>query len=274
MGEAAARLADHVIVTSDNPRSEDPHAIIAQMLAGIAGDHAEAIERSPGRDLHGGAPGQARATWCCSRARATRHTRRSPACAMPFSDREVARAALDDWERGAMNGGEYCGPVADDGLDEAADAVGGEAHGAARFTGVTTDSRRDRRGRSLRRTEGRDASTATPSSPRPCRRGAAAALVVAPHRMREPPIAQVVVDDTRVALGRLAAHWRAALRAAAGGAHRQQRQDHREGDAGRDPRGARADRARRCSPPTGNLNNDIGVPLTLLRAARAAIATR
>ncbi len=34
MGEIAARLADRVIVTSDNPRSEDPEAIIAEILAG------------------------------------------------------------------------------------------------------------------------------------------------------------------------------------------------------------------------------------------------
>jgi UDP-N-acetylmuramoyl-L-alanyl-D-glutamate--2,6-diaminopimelate ligase len=34
MGEVAARLADVVIVTSDNPRSEDPEAIIAEILHG------------------------------------------------------------------------------------------------------------------------------------------------------------------------------------------------------------------------------------------------
>ena len=42
MGEIATRLADLVIVTSDNPRSEDPEAIIAEVLAG-AGEGAEAI---------------------------------------------------------------------------------------------------------------------------------------------------------------------------------------------------------------------------------------
>jgi UDP-N-acetylmuramoyl-L-alanyl-D-glutamate--2,6-diaminopimelate ligase len=34
MGAAARRLADHVIVTSDNPRSEEPDAIIAAIVAG------------------------------------------------------------------------------------------------------------------------------------------------------------------------------------------------------------------------------------------------
>jgi UDP-N-acetylmuramoyl-L-alanyl-D-glutamate--2,6-diaminopimelate ligase len=42
MGGIAARLADVVIVTSDNPRSEGPEAIIAEVLAG-AGEGAEAI---------------------------------------------------------------------------------------------------------------------------------------------------------------------------------------------------------------------------------------
>ncbi|HEX3975192.1 MAG TPA: UDP-N-acetylmuramoyl-L-alanyl-D-glutamate--2,6-diaminopimelate ligase [Solirubrobacteraceae bacterium] len=40
MGEIAARLADRVIVTSDNPRSEDPAAIIDEILVG-SGDGVE-----------------------------------------------------------------------------------------------------------------------------------------------------------------------------------------------------------------------------------------
>ncbi len=35
MGEISARLADRTIVTSDNPRSEDPDAIVAEILEGI-----------------------------------------------------------------------------------------------------------------------------------------------------------------------------------------------------------------------------------------------
>src|SRR5579883_1893249 len=51
MGRIAADLADRVIVTSDNPRTEDPHRILQDVVAGIPdsvepvviGDRAEAI---------------------------------------------------------------------------------------------------------------------------------------------------------------------------------------------------------------------------------------
>jgi UDP-N-acetylmuramoyl-L-alanyl-D-glutamate--2,6-diaminopimelate ligase len=48
MGEIAGRLADLVILTSDNPRSEEPDAIIAEILAGAAGSPA-AVEVEPER---------------------------------------------------------------------------------------------------------------------------------------------------------------------------------------------------------------------------------
>ncbi len=45
MGEIARRLADNVIVTSDNPRSEDPEAIIAEVLAGAGEDVSWLVDR-------------------------------------------------------------------------------------------------------------------------------------------------------------------------------------------------------------------------------------
>jgi UDP-N-acetylmuramoyl-L-alanyl-D-glutamate--2,6-diaminopimelate ligase len=45
MGRVAAELADHVIVTSDNPRSEEPVAIIAEVLQGTGLD----VEMDPDR---------------------------------------------------------------------------------------------------------------------------------------------------------------------------------------------------------------------------------
>jgi UDP-N-acetylmuramoyl-L-alanyl-D-glutamate--2,6-diaminopimelate ligase len=44
MGEIASRLADVLVVTDDNPRTEDPAAIRAAVLAGTEGGAAEVRE--------------------------------------------------------------------------------------------------------------------------------------------------------------------------------------------------------------------------------------
>src|SRR5207249_3210068 len=49
MGAIAAKLSDYVIVTSDNPRSEDPIAIIEQIVAGIEDSKKSTIEIEPNR---------------------------------------------------------------------------------------------------------------------------------------------------------------------------------------------------------------------------------
>jgi UDP-N-acetylmuramyl tripeptide synthase len=99
MGAVAARLADHVIVTSDNPRGEDPHEIIEQVLAGMPAGAAEAIEDRQVAIFtavhHARAgdvvllAGKGHETY--QEIAGTRH---------PFNDREVAGAALAQWETG------------------------------------------------------------------------------------------------------------------------------------------------------------------------------
>lgn len=44
MGAMAARYADQVVVTSDNPRSEKPEVIISQILLGLTGDAALTVQ--------------------------------------------------------------------------------------------------------------------------------------------------------------------------------------------------------------------------------------
>jgi UDP-N-acetylmuramoyl-L-alanyl-D-glutamate--2,6-diaminopimelate ligase len=49
MGATAAELADRVVITSDNPRSEDPAAIISATLAGVPADYRTNVVIEPDR---------------------------------------------------------------------------------------------------------------------------------------------------------------------------------------------------------------------------------
>jgi len=105
MGSTAARLADQVIVTSDNPRSEDPRQIIAQVLEGIPWSRSAGPERNK-VEVH-----EDRQVAIFS---AVHHARRGDivlvagkghetyqeiaGTRVPFSDADVARAALAEWE--------------------------------------------------------------------------------------------------------------------------------------------------------------------------------
>jgi UDP-N-acetylmuramoyl-L-alanyl-D-glutamate--2,6-diaminopimelate ligase len=49
MGEISARLADKTVVTSDNPRSEDPKAIIHEILSGVPAESRDKFVMEPDR---------------------------------------------------------------------------------------------------------------------------------------------------------------------------------------------------------------------------------
>ena len=103
MGAVAAQLADVVVVTSDNPRSEDPHAIIDSILEGVLAerpdgpdavlaDRHEAIDRvlalaRPGDVVVIAGKGHETGQEFADRT-------------IPFDDRDVARTALGrlGWE--------------------------------------------------------------------------------------------------------------------------------------------------------------------------------
>jgi UDP-N-acetylmuramoyl-L-alanyl-D-glutamate--2,6-diaminopimelate ligase len=97
MGAVAARRADLVIVTSDNPRSEDPHAIIDQILEGVLAERPAGpdVVDADRRAAIGSALGAARPGDVILIAGKGHETGQELADrTVPFDDREVARALL------------------------------------------------------------------------------------------------------------------------------------------------------------------------------------
>jgi UDP-N-acetylmuramoyl-L-alanyl-D-glutamate--2,6-diaminopimelate ligase len=100
MGAAARALADVAVVTSDNPRSEDPDAIIAEILAGAS--------EGPG-DLVVEADRRAAIAWAVREADAGdvvviagkghEQGQERHGTVTPFDDRIVAREALEEARR-------------------------------------------------------------------------------------------------------------------------------------------------------------------------------
>jgi UDP-N-acetylmuramoyl-L-alanyl-D-glutamate--2,6-diaminopimelate ligase len=95
MGEVAVRLADRTIVTSDNPRSEDPQAIIDEILAGVPAD-ADGLDVVPDRrtaiERAAAAAGPGDVVLVAGKGHETTQTVGGES--LPFDDRVVAREAL------------------------------------------------------------------------------------------------------------------------------------------------------------------------------------
>jgi UDP-N-acetylmuramoyl-L-alanyl-D-glutamate--2,6-diaminopimelate ligase len=95
MGAVASKLADICIVTSDNPRSEDPHGIIAAIASGMGG---------PYLDIENRAEAIAHAVHCADAidtvlvaGKGHESFQEIGGVKYPFSDGEVALRALASW---------------------------------------------------------------------------------------------------------------------------------------------------------------------------------
>ena len=93
MGEAASRLADEVIVTSDNPRHEATLAIIEDILAGMDGNYVVEADRAAAiaRAIEQAAEGDV----VLLAGKGHEDYQEIDGVRLPFSDLEVARRALE-----------------------------------------------------------------------------------------------------------------------------------------------------------------------------------
>ena len=100
MGEIAARLSDLLVITDDNPRTEDPATIRAAMRAGADGGSAEVIEIGDRRTAIFEAIGRARVGDVVLVAGKGHETGQEiQGVVHPFDDRVVAREALQELAR-------------------------------------------------------------------------------------------------------------------------------------------------------------------------------
>lgn len=226
MGAIAAELADHVVVSSDNPRTESPEAIVQQILAGIPEAVRADVEVDRARAI-------LQTIWAASPEDVVLLAGKGHETyqdiggeKLPFDDREWARVALL----------------------------------LQQTPGVSTDTRRIGEGELFVALVGENFD-AHDYLDQAASRGACAALVA--HRVADTGLTQLVVGDTRVALTRIGAAWRSRFSlpvvAVAGSNGKTTTKEmisamlaEWQGEVGR-------------LATAGNLNNDIGVPLTLLR---------
>jgi UDP-N-acetylmuramoyl-L-alanyl-D-glutamate--2,6-diaminopimelate ligase len=98
MGGAAARLADEIILTSDNPRSEDPEAILDAIESGVkgvpgaAGRYVRIVSRDEA--IAAGLARAGRGDFVLIAGKGHETYQIIGTRTIPFDDREVARRAL------------------------------------------------------------------------------------------------------------------------------------------------------------------------------------
>ena len=144
MGRLAAQRADVVVVTDDNPRSEDPAAIRANVLAGAHGSARPTSARSATAGTRSRPPWRSPAPGDAVVVLGKGHEQGQEVAGVvhPFDDRDRARRG--DRPHPGTATGTAGGPVIPTTVRQVAAAVAGQAHGTdddAVVTRVVTDSR-------------------------------------------------------------------------------------------------------------------------------------
>jgi UDP-N-acetylmuramoyl-L-alanyl-D-glutamate--2,6-diaminopimelate ligase len=96
MGEIASRHADYVVVTSDNPRSESPEAILAEIVRGVSVPHEVHVDRREGIRAAVAAARPGDVVLIAGKGHET--YQEIAGARHPFSDAAEAAAALDAME--------------------------------------------------------------------------------------------------------------------------------------------------------------------------------
>jgi MurE/MurF fusion protein len=261
MGAIAVKQAEHVVVTSDNPRLESADFILSQILVGTIGhDEVDVIE---------------------NRAEAIRHAVMSAAAAdvvliagkghedyqdvggtkLPFSDVAHAEQALAARSTAARAASERAAAPMTTLGDAAASLPGCRLIGdpALAFARVHSDTRTLRAGDLFVALRGErfDAHEFLARA-----RAAGAVAALAEHGLAEAGLPGIEVADSRLALGQLAAAWRRRFDlplVAVTGSNGKTTVTQMIAAIFRAWQGDAA------FATEGNFNNDIGLPLTLLR---------
>ncbi len=92
MGAAASRLADRIVLTSDNPRGEDPRQILLEIEAGVDAPHAVELDRA--KAVAAAIAAAAEADVVLLAGKGHEATQEIAGQRLPFSDADAARAAL------------------------------------------------------------------------------------------------------------------------------------------------------------------------------------
>jgi UDP-N-acetylmuramoyl-L-alanyl-D-glutamate--2,6-diaminopimelate ligase len=95
MGAEAARLADQLVLTSDNPRSEDPLAIIADIAAGVPDPSAVTIEPDRAAAIAAGIAAAQPGDVVVIAGKGHETTQTIGDTVTAFDDRAVARSVLE-----------------------------------------------------------------------------------------------------------------------------------------------------------------------------------